>query len=104
MKKIAMLMVVGVVAGLLSGCATPYPMGSIYTDLSLPVAATSNTAVAPKMGTSESTSILALIAIGDNSIETAARAGGIKKIYYVDHKVKNILGVYGVYTTIVYGE
>jgi len=30
--------------------------------------------------------------------------GGITKVHHVDSKVKNILGVYAEYTTVVYGE
>ena len=30
--------------------------------------------------------------------------GGIKKIHHVDYKVKNILGIVGSTTTIVWGE
>ena len=57
-----------------------------------------------KVGVSKATSILALIATGDASIEAAAKAGNIKTIKYVDWSAKNILGIYGEYTTTVYGD
>ena len=43
--------------------------------------------------------ILALIAL-----TTAAANGGITTIKFVDYEVENILGVYGQYTTVVYGD
>ena len=57
-----------------------------------------------KVGVAECTSILALVATGDASIEAAAKNGNIKEIKYVDWHVENILGVYGKYTTTVYGD
>jgi hypothetical protein len=57
-----------------------------------------------KVGKATSTSILGLVATGDASIETAAKNGGIKTIKFVDYEVHNILGIYGQYTTIVYGD
>ena len=57
-----------------------------------------------KVGKAETTSIMGLVATGDSSIKTAAANGGIKKIKYVDYEVENILGIYGKYTTIVYGD
>ncbi|MDD3987612.1 MAG: TRL domain-containing protein, partial [Candidatus Omnitrophica bacterium] len=54
--------------------------------------------------TAKSTSILGLVATGDSSIKTAASNGGIKTIKYVDYDAKNILGIYGEYTTTVYGD
>jgi hypothetical protein len=44
------------------------------------------------------------IATGDASIEAAMKNGGIKKVHHVDTQVKNILGIYAEYITIVYGE
>jgi len=95
--------IVGV--ALLSGCASPYPMGALYTELKLPTAATSNASTAKeKVGTSMCTSVLGLVATGDASLETAMKNGGITKIHHVDWDAKNILGVYGEYRCTVYGE
>ena len=89
---------------LVAGCATSIPLGSFYTDLKLPVAATPNASKAPKVGTAECVSYLSLIATGDVSLQTAMRNGGITKIHYVDWEVENILGIIGKYKLTVYGE
>lgn len=88
---------------LLSGCATSYPIGGLYTELKLPVTATDN-AASPKVGTAMCTSVLSLVAVGDCSIDAAKKAGGIHKISHVDWDAKNILGIYGMYTVTVYGD
>ena len=89
----------------LSGCATAYPVGMLYSELKLPTAATSNTAGSKeKVGVAMCTSILSLVATGDASIEAAMKNGGITKINHVDWDVKNILGIYGEYKCTVYGE
>ena len=87
-----------------TGCATLYPAGSIYTNIQLPVTVTANIGTATKVGTSQCTSILGAVAIGDASIEAAKKNGDITKVYHVDYSVKNILGIIGTYTTTVYGE
>jgi len=75
MKNLAMFaMLAGLILLVCSGCATYLPAGSLYTG--------------------------AKGAIGAG----AAANGGIKKIKYVDYEVENILGVYGVYKTVVYGD
>ncbi len=88
----------------LSGCmavASP-AIGLLYADVQGPVAATE--AGASKEGRSCATSILAMFATGDASIEAAAANGGISKISSVDHHTKNILGLWGEYCTIVRGS
>ena len=97
------LVAVAAMVMLLTGCASPMPTGILYTEVTLPAIATSN-AQAEKVGVSECTSILALVAMGDASIEAAARNGGITKIHSVDWEAKNILGIYGTYRTVVRGE
>ncbi len=89
---------------LLVGCATPYPMGMIYTEIKAPVAAGSEGLSYTKVGTSKATSILGLVATGDASIKAAIANGRITKVKYVDYDAKNILGIYGEYTTTVYGD
>lgn len=94
-----------VCALLFSGCASSYPVGSLYTNLKLPVSVTDNQHKAGlKVGTVECQSILALVATGDCSVETAMKNGGITKIYHVDWEVENILGIIGKYKVTVYGE
>ena len=86
------------------GCATSFPVGSLYTQLKLPVDVTGNTGTATKVGKATCISVLSLVAIGDASIEAAKQEGGITKVYHVDWDVENILGVYGKYKVTVYGE
>jgi hypothetical protein len=89
----------------LTGCATSFPIGGLYTELKLPVTVTSNPAPAKmKIGVSMCTSILGLVATGDASIDAAMKNGGITKIHHIDWDVRNILGVIGEYKTTVYGE
>ncbi len=89
----------------LSGCATLYPVGSLYTEVKLPSTMGDGKDVSyNKVGVAKATSILAIIAIGDASIQAAVKAGNIKTIKYVDGSAKNILGIYGEYTTTVYGD
>jgi hypothetical protein len=107
MKKLIGYVSVVAVAGMLAGCVGPMgPMGStggsIYTDVSGPVLATSQTG-ASKVGTASSMGILG-IATGDSSIKAASDSAGITKIQHVDYHVMNVLGVYGKTTVTVYGE
>lgn len=103
MKKLA-LAVVAVMALMLTGCATPYPYGIFYTEVKAPVAAGEGGVNYSKVGVAKSTSILGLVATGDGSIKAAMEDGKINKVKYVDYSAKNILGIYGEYTTTVYGD
>ncbi|MFH1190614.1 MAG: TRL-like family protein [Candidatus Omnitrophota bacterium] len=104
MKKISFLIIVLFTAVMLNGCATPYPMGLIYTEIKAPVAAGEGGMSYNKAGIAKATSILGMVATGDCSIKTAAANGGIKTIKYVDYDARNTLGIYGEYTTTVYGD
>ena len=89
----------------LTACATPLPVGILYTDVEYPIAATSHTpASSPKKGTATCKSYLGLIAVGEASVQKAAQDAGITKITHIDWDAENILGLYGVYTVTVYGE
>ena len=104
MKKIRLLLVfIPVFALVATGCATYYPAGGLYTGCKAGVAAGDGTSYS-KVGTAESVSVLGLVAVGDASIKTAAANAGITTIKYVDYEVENILGIYGKYKTIVYGD
>ncbi|MCX7735391.1 MAG: TRL-like family protein [Candidatus Kapabacteria bacterium] len=107
MKKILMyLSVILLSSSLMVGCAayavSPV-LGGLYTDVKAPITATSNTSYS-KMGSASASSILGLIAVGDASINTAAKNGGITRIHHVDYKSTSILGIYATYTVYVYGE
>ena len=103
MKKQLSFVLLGLVL-FASGCATALPAGSLYTEVSFPGGVGSGDTDYSKVGKATSKSYFALIAVGDSSIETAAKEGGITNIKYVDYKTKNILGFIGEYTTYVYGD
>lgn len=103
LKKFGFLAVILALAVLLNGCATPLPTGILYTEIKSPVAAGEGGSFS-KVGTSKATSILGLVATGDASIKAAMANGRITKVKYVDYESKNILGIYGEYTTTVYGD
>ena len=42
--------------------------------------------------------------MGDASINTAAKAAGIRKISHVDCQKSNLLGIFSSYKVVVYGE
>jgi hypothetical protein len=101
MKKVLGLLIL---AALVSGCATQVPCGFILIDNTLPLQVGDAAAKSTKVGTATSQSYLAMIAVGDSSIQAACKNGGITKINHVDWQVKSILGFIGEYTTTVYGE
>ena len=104
MKRVLASLLLGVfIAASFAGCAAVTPMnGTLYTDLKGPVAMGTATGMS-KVGEAKATSIVG-VALGDASIETAMKNGGITKVHHVDTKVKSILGVYAEYITTVYGE
>ena len=105
MRRFAMIaLLAGAIAFVGTGCASYIPMGSIVTQAKGAIGAGSGDVSHSKVGKATSTSILGLVATGDASIKTAASNGGIKKIKYVDYEVNKILGIYGQYTTVVYGD
>lgn len=90
---------------MLAGCATPYPVGLVYTETQMPATMVSHDDTSyTKVGTAQAVSVLGLVAIGDASQRAAIRDGQITKVKYVDFAARNILGIYGQYTTTVYGD
>ena len=105
MKSCYLIQALGAVGVfMLLGCATPVPIGTLYTRVKFPVTATSNSSASSKTGEAECISVLAWVAIGDCSIEAAKKNGGITKVNNVDWDANNILGIYGSYKVIVSGE
>ncbi|MCI6312548.1 TRL-like family protein [uncultured Helicobacter sp.] len=102
MKSILASFSIASILLIFSGCATTAPVGAIFTDVTLPLNATSVNGVTKK-GEATCTSILGLVATGDCSIETAAQNGNIQTIRSVENKVYSMLGIYSTYTTIVWG-
>ena len=88
------------------GCAGG-PIGLLYTGVKNPGAfttgETTNMGANAITGESCSMSILGLIALGDWSVDAALKAAGAEgktlKNVAVDHRVMNILGLYGNYCT-----
>lgn len=103
-KKLICRLLMIALLPLFIGCATPFPMGVLYTEIKLPLDAESVSGKATKVGTAECKSILGWVATGDCSIDEAVKNGNITKIYYVDWEAENILGIIGKYKTTVYGE
>lgn len=102
MKKL--LLLTGLSATLaLGGCATSHPVGGLYTELDLPVAATANSQ-GTKTGTASCQSILGLVAVGDCSITAAKMNGNIDEVTHIDWHAKNILGIIGNYELTVHGN
>lgn len=106
MKTISKLFLAVVLAGAMSSCGmmmTKAGPGFIYTEVAEGETATSN-AMGSKVGTAQAKNILGAVAIGDASVETAAKSAGITRISHVDNKKTSILGIYSTYTVYVYGE
>lgn len=88
----------------LGGCATSMPYGAFYTNLELPVTATSNNRTAQRKGVATCKSILGLVATGDCSIDAAKKNGGITEVEHIDWHAENTLGIIGNYRLTVYGN
>jgi hypothetical protein len=90
-----------------TGCATAtggttFALGSIYSGYKS--GGQVGTAQAGKTGEACVSSILGAIALGDASLETAKKAGGITQVAHVDHEQFSVLGVYATSCTIVHGQ
>ena len=104
MKKLVPVVALLLAVAVAGGCATAYPVGLLHTGVKLPVTATSNAGKGLKVGVAECQSILALVAVGDASIEAAMKNGGISEVHHVDWEAENILGIIGKYKCTVYGK
>ena len=107
MKK---LMMGAAIAGLgfaMSGCVFTGPCSApspLTLNVGSPDTSFIDNSVKPvKVGTATASGII-LFTEGDSSIKAAMENGGIKKIHHVDYKTRNILGIAGSQTTLVYGE
>ena len=103
MKK-TFVAAMGLIALGMSGCAAVGPLpGAIYTNTKFPSIA-SQSGPGKKTGTAQARSYLAMVAVGDASVDAACKNGGITKINTVDTKGWSILGIYSTWTTVVTGE
>lgn len=104
MKKI---LCVAALAALGSGCVMTREMpivSVISLDVKHPDTKFIDNSVKPdKVGTATAKGIICFVE-GDASLKAAMDNGGIKKIHHVDYKTRNILGIVGERTTVVYGE
>ena len=103
-KKVLSIAAILFLVALVGGCATPYPYGALYTEVKAPVSVTDGGLTYSKVGTAKAQSVLGMVATGDCSIKAAASNGGITRIKFVDYDAKNVLGLFGEYTTTVYGD
>ena len=92
MKKVFMFLGLASVAVLMSSCAL-LGTGMVYEGITVPHSVTSNTI-----------SVLGIVAVGDGGVNAAAKNAGIKKISHVDEQKTSVLGVFTKSETIVYGE
>lgn len=95
-----------VVLGMTSGCAmsSNAPVtGGLYLGAKGGTTATDHP-LGSKTGQSCATSYVGVVGLGDASIASAAKAGGITKIATVDSENTGILGVYAKNCTVVTGE
>ena len=103
MRKVILAMMFLVAAFGFTGCSSIGMVGGIYTGYDAPFAVTSNE-IGSKVGTVSNISVLGLVAVGDGSIDLAAKKAGIKKISHVDVNTLSVLGLFTKHTYIVYGE
>lgn len=104
MRKLILALGLGGSMAFFAGCSVAGTApGVIYTGNITPGIATSASG-ALKEGSATCKNILGLVALGDCSIDTAAKAGGISQIRSVDSKNFGILGLYSTSTIIVKGN
>jgi hypothetical protein len=95
-----------------TGCASVmggYPSGFAYDATSKPHPMDQEQLQGPgksddKTGEACSTGYLGIVAMGDASVATAKKAGGITDVHSVDFRTFNILGLYVQGCTVVHGK
>lgn len=81
------------------------PGGNVYSMIAAPLDIdANNTDMGSKTGEAETMSICGLIAMGDCSVEAAAKKGGIKTVKHLDYKYMNVLGIYQKFTVVAKGD
>lgn len=104
MKKI-ILSVAIVGTALLTGCAqAPYQNGFIFSNTAAPVYVTDANVGCDKKGSSSSSNILGLFAMGDASTAAAKANGSIQTVGTVDVQFNSILGIISHTKTTVCGK
>lgn len=104
MKKLIGL---AALAACASGCVMVGPsnaMSALTLNVKSPDTRFIDNSVKPaKVGKATASGVICFVE-GDASLKAAMENGGITKIHHVDYEVKNILGIVGQTTTVVYGE
>lgn len=86
------------------------PYGAIYSNYKVPLTTNfDSTPCLPSRVGRANTFFLRLpftvgLAFDDASIERAAQNGNIREVHYADVEFTQVMGVWGTYETIVYGE
>ncbi|MBF0557099.1 MAG: hypothetical protein HQK96_21505 [Nitrospirae bacterium] len=104
-RMVTLIAIIAMMLLFLAGCGfvADGPVGWVYTDTTMPVS----------MGTAQSGtkagrgcihSFFGAISIGNGSIETAMKDGGIKNVYTVNKENLSIFGTYTRQCTLVSGE
>jgi hypothetical protein len=102
--SLAMIAAVAALGLVLEGCAGAPVAGALYTNIDYGNQATAN-AAGTRMGEACGYLYAGLVAVGDSSVETARRNGGISQITSVDHSTFSVLAViYNKHCTIVRGR
>ena len=89
---------------LTTGCATAIPLGVINTMITTPVTVGNGEIKYERTGEASCYSLFGLFAWGDSSVNAACKEANIHRVGWVSNRVFNVLGIYGQYTTIVYGQ
>jgi hypothetical protein len=102
MRKMTFVMILAACIFLVSGC------GALYTNVKTPMPTLEmqvNADGQAKVGKACATAYLWVVVVGDCSVASAMKDGGITKIHHVDTEINTILGgLYGKFSTVVYGE
>jgi hypothetical protein len=85
-----------------------YGCGAVYTNVQTPMPTINlqaNAESQTKAGKATCTTYVWVVTVGDCSVATAMKNGGITKIHHIDTEIKSILsGIYAQHTIVVYGE
>ena len=78
---------------LLTSCGTPFPLGCLYTKVTLPLTVGSGEIKYNRIGTATCRNFLGWVAVGDASINQAAENGNILAMQYLSIMFKEGIGV-----------
>ncbi len=103
MRRLGTAIALALALSLLAGCG-----GLIYTGVKTPMTQIStplSDTPGNKVGKSSCKSYVWVVTLGDCSIQTAMKDGGISKVHHVDTEITSVLaGIYGNLTIVVYGD